>query len=42
LPDYNHGRNAIQGIYAKIGGGFGGEIHDVEYIRAMLQAALSL
>jgi hypothetical protein len=40
LPDYSHGHKAIQGIYAKIGGGFGGEIHDLGYTRGMLQAAL--
>lgn len=41
-PDYDRERNAIQGIRAKIDGGFGGEIYDVGYTRAMLQAALSL
>jgi mannonate dehydratase len=40
--DYDRERNAIQGIYAKVGGGgFGGEIYNVGYTRAMLQAALS-
>ncbi|MGH9839854.1 MAG: mannonate dehydratase, partial [Blastocatellia bacterium] len=40
--DYDRERNAIQGIYAKVGGGgFGGEIYNVGYTKAMLQAALA-
>ena len=40
--DYDRERDGIQGAYAKVGGGgFGGEIYNVGYTKAMLQAALS-
>ncbi len=39
--DYDRERGTIRNQYPG-GGGFGGEIHNVGYTRAMLQAALSL
>ncbi|MFN0119768.1 MAG: mannonate dehydratase [Blastocatellia bacterium] len=40
--DYDRERDGIQGGYAKVGGGgFGGEIYNVGYTKAMLQAVLS-
>jgi mannonate dehydratase len=40
--DLDRERSSIQGQYAKVGGGgFAGEIYNVAYTKAMLQAALS-